>query len=63
VDEAGGALLGGEPGDAGGAPICLPPSARMPTQLTTAVDPMIAARVDSSSRMLAWIGSTWPTKP
>ena len=43
--------------------VCLPASARMPTQLTTAAAPAMAARVEASSRMLAWIGSTWPTTP
>jgi hypothetical protein len=34
-----------------------------PTQLITASAPRITARVEASSRILHWTGSTWPTVP
>jgi hypothetical protein len=58
------ALLGRDPGNAGGAVMLheaegvLAALGRMPTQFTTASAPWIAARTLSSSRILARIGST-----
>ena len=40
---------------------CLLDSFKIPTQFTTASAPIIAARVEFSSRILANIGSTCPT--
>ena len=42
---------------------CLLVSFKIPTQFTTASAPIIAARVDFSSRIFANIGSTCPTSP